>query len=122
MKLRARLAIFAKMKIYQRVQVLAWNDGGWEKDSEDIEDFEEKEFLVCSSNEDGDNILILGTPMEQEDALITCQVEKITRQMSNKGKSHCGIFQHIRTILDYFQTAFRMSCRFYKGQALTSRI
>ena len=74
-KLRARLAIFAKMKIYQRVQVLAWNDGGWEKDSEDIEDFEEKEFLVCSSNEDGDNILILGTPMEQEDALITCQVQ-----------------------------------------------
>ena len=69
------------------VQVLAWNDGGWEKDSEDIEDFEEKEFLVCSSNEDGDNILILGTPMEQEDALITCQVKKITRQIS-KGKSH----------------------------------
>ena len=77
------------------MQVLAWNDGGWEKDSEDIEDFEEKEFLVCSSNEDGDNILILGTPMEQEDALITCQVEKITRQMSNKGKSHCGIFHVI---------------------------
>ena len=104
MKLRARLAIFAKMKIYQRVQVLAWNDGGWEKDSEDIEDFEEKEFLVCSSNEDGDNILILGTPMEQEDALITCQVEKISRQMS-WGKSHCGIFQNTKqNILDYFQS------------------
>ena len=56
-------------------QVLAWLDGGWEKDSEIIKYEEEKEFLVCSSNEDGDNILILGTPMEQEDALITCQVQ-----------------------------------------------
>ena len=70
-----------------RLQVLAWRDGGWEKDSEIIEDKEEKEFLVCSSNEDGDNILILGTPMEQEDALITCQVEEISRQIS-KGMSH----------------------------------
>ena len=64
------------------MQVLAWKDGGWEKDSEIIEDIEEQEFLVCSSNEDGDNILILGTRMEQEDALITCQVIKISRQMS----------------------------------------
>ena len=65
---------------FTSLQVLAWRDGGWEKDSEIIEDKEEKEFLVCSSNEDGDNILILGTPMEQEDALITCQVKKTLRQ------------------------------------------
>ena len=81
MILKARLAVFGKIKINQRAQVLAWNDGGWEKDSENIEDQEEQEFLVCSANEEGDNILILGTPMEQENALITCKVKKTSRQI-----------------------------------------
>ena len=63
-----------------KLQVLAWEDGGWELDGEDTQSVKEKEFLVCSSNEDGDNILILGTPMEQGSALITCQVKKTLRQ------------------------------------------
>ena len=95
------------------LQVLAWRDGGWEKDAADIEDIEEQEFLVCSSNEDGDNTLILGTPMELEDALITCQVEEISRQIS-KGMSHTSTLFWIIPIK-------LMSRRFYKGQALTSR-
>ena len=55
--------------------MLAWQDGGWERKEGNARVYEKPEFLVCSSaNEDEDDTLIIGTAMEQEDALLTCKV------------------------------------------------
>ena len=56
------------------LQILAWQDGGWERKEGNTGVYEKPEFLVCSDNEDEDDTLIIGTAMEQEDALVTCKV------------------------------------------------
>ena len=58
---------------FYNYQVLAWLDGGWEGNALSEE---EPDFIVCSASGDGEDMLVIGVAMEQEDAILTCKVFK----------------------------------------------
>ena len=62
-----------KNKNFYNHQVLAWLDGGWEGNALSEE---EPDFIVCSASGDGEDMLVIGVAMEQEDAILTCKVFK----------------------------------------------
>ena len=58
---------------FYNYQVLAWLDGGWEGNALSEE---EPDFIVCSASGDGEDMLVIGVAMDQEDAILTCKVFK----------------------------------------------